>query len=120
MNSDMKRTLNTFHQPFRLTALQAAYRLGFTLHEVKVASSKTAIARVREFYPRKKDVLAPSEALTPLGTPRTQATKFYAELDVATREKDEAWLDRALRTVRIYRVINKKQKGQKNEEPSSN
>ncbi len=67
--------------PARLTAEQVAESLGFKAHDVPTL--------VRE------------RLLVPLGKPRQQSVKYFAQIDIEGKAKDVKWLAKA--TDAIYR-----------------
>ncbi len=95
--------LNLAHHPLRLTADEAGWRLGFNRDEMRVCSSVKIIDEIRASEPKqKKQLLSARDRLIQLGTPWGSCHKFFAECQIAQRETDEEWLDRAVRTIRLY------------------
>jgi len=112
VNPDFKSFMNQVHPPFRLAGEEVGWRFGMNREEVRIISSLAEIARVREALPdNEKDlVLRSATRLKPLGTPSVAAEKFFLEDEIAHLAGDEAWLDRAVRTIRLYWKLKKKRR----------
>src|SRR6266567_6881070 len=73
MSDDQKRFLALLgHLPARLTAEQSAWVLNCQAHDIPV--------------------LVSARLLKPLGSPQSNAVKFFATADVLELAKDRAWL----------------------------
>jgi len=96
--------------PARLTVEQAGWRLGFTVDEIGILMSQAKIQAVTSSIARDGDtsiVLNQEERLRPLGHPRKQQSKYFPSERVRELESNEVWLDKALRTIRMYWRIKK-------------
>jgi hypothetical protein len=95
--------MNLEHHPLRLKAAEAGWCLGFNRDEMRVCSSTMIINRIRAAEPKlRKLLLTSNDRLLMLGKPWGSCRKHYAEIQIRQREADEAWLDRAVRTIRLY------------------
>jgi hypothetical protein len=104
MDSVQAEFMSRRHSPGRLTAEQVRWRLGMTRDEVRIISSEEIVLEVRGSLPKKDQVgvLSSKDLLHYLGHPSQQADKFYLASLVRRLELDAAWLDRAIRTIRLY------------------
>ncbi|WP_157895404.1 hypothetical protein [Verrucomicrobium sp. GAS474] len=75
MNPDKQIFLNLRAKPARLGALEAAWFLGFNLHDIPI--------------------LVAARLMKPLGTPAPNSPKYFAECELETLKKDRDWLSRA-------------------------
>ncbi len=82
MNQDMERFLNLRHLPDRLTAGQAAGKLGFSAHEIPILVSRGL--------------------LKPLGHPAHNAPKFFLTATIEDLHRDEKWHGKATDAVTEY------------------
>ncbi len=79
MNPDRAAFLNLAFVPARLTAEEAAWYLGFSLHDIPVLVTK--------------------KLLEPLGSPPQNGTRYFAAVDLEKFRSDRKWLDRASATL---------------------
>ena len=82
MNQDIERFLSLRHLPDRLTAAQAAGKLGFSAHEIPIL-----IAR---------------NLLKPLGHPAPNGPKYFLTAMIEDLRRDEKWHSRATDAVTEY------------------
>jgi hypothetical protein len=82
MNQDIERFLNLRHLPDRLTAAQAAAKLGFSAHEIPIL-----IAR---------------NLLKPLGHPAPNGPKFFLTATIEDLRRDDKWHGKATDAVTEY------------------
>jgi len=82
MNQDIERFLNLRHLPDRLTAAQAAAKLGFSAHEIPIL-----IAR---------------NLLKPLGHPAPNGPKFFLTATIEDLRRDKNWHGKATDAVTEY------------------
>lgn len=82
MNQDIERFLNLRHLPDRLTAAQAAGKLGFSAHEIPIL-----IAR---------------NLLKPLGHPAPNGPKYFLTATIEDLRRDEKWHGKATDAVTEY------------------
>jgi hypothetical protein len=82
MNQDIERFLNLRHLPDRLTAAQAAGKLGFSAHEIPIL-----IAR---------------NLLKPLGHPAPNGPKYFLTAMIEDERRDEKWHGNAADAVTEY------------------
>jgi hypothetical protein len=71
MNQDIERFLNLRHLPDRLTAAQAAGKLGFSAHEIQILIARTL--------------------LKPLGHPAPNGPKYFLTAMIEDLRRDEKW-----------------------------
>jgi hypothetical protein len=79
MSPDRAQFLNLARTPGRLTAEEAAWYLGFSLHDLPV--------------------LVAHKLLKPLGNPPTNGTRYFAGADLETCRLESKWLDKASATL---------------------
>jgi hypothetical protein len=82
MNPDMERFLNLRHLPDRLTATEAAAKLGLSPHEVPILVAKGL--------------------LKPLGHPAPNAPKFFLTATLKDLERDEKWHGKVADAIQEY------------------
>jgi hypothetical protein len=82
MTSERTEFLSWKIVPARLDATQAAWFLGFELHEIPI--------------------LIAANLLKPLGHPARNGTKFFATQSLEQLRRDEKWLARASDAIREY------------------
>lgn len=118
MNTDLKAFMNLRFPPARLTGEQVMWRFGMTRDEVRIISSPEVINRIRESLSPKdrNQVLSNATRLRPLGNPAPMATKYFQEAEIARLEGDIEWLDKAVRTIREYWRLKKRNKKEMKEE----
>jgi len=75
MSSDQNNFLNQRHLPFRLTAKETGWFLGFSSNDITVLTSH--------------------RMLKPVGRPSQNSTKYYSTVHMAGLARDVKWLDRA-------------------------
>lgn len=75
MSPDQSNFLNQRHLPYRLTAKEAGWLLGFSTNDITVLTS--------------------NRMLKPVGRPSQNSTKYYSTLQVGQLAADVKWLDRA-------------------------
>lgn len=100
------------YSPARLTGEHVGWRLGMTRDEVRIVSSLEIISRIRAEIPSQERhlVLSSATRLRPLGDPTVMATKYFSENEVSHMERDLEWLDKAVRTIRLYWILKKRRK----------
>jgi hypothetical protein len=82
MNPDIERFLNLRHLPDRLTATEAAGKLGVSPHEIPILVAKGL--------------------LKPLGHPASNGPKFFLTATLKDLERDEKWHGKAADAVQEY------------------
>ena len=82
MNPDIERFLNLRHLPDRLTATEAAGKLGVSPHEIPILVAKGL--------------------LKPLGHPAPNGPKFFLTATLKDLERDEKWHGKAADAVQEY------------------
>jgi hypothetical protein len=82
MQPDKERFLNLKVLPARLTAEEAAWYLGFAVHDIQA--------------------LMASGKLTPLGDPAPNAPKWFAAVEVVRLATDRDWLHKATKEISKY------------------
>ncbi len=82
MNPDLERHLNLRNPPQRVTAAEAAGRLGLSPHEIPVLVAKNL--------------------LKPLGHPAPNAPKFFLTATVDDLRRDEKWHGKAADALQEY------------------
>ena len=82
MSPDQREFLNLAKRPARLTIEQAAWLLGFQVHDVAP--------------------LVAAGLLRPLGQPGPNAPKFFGTADLDARMQDLRWLTRATDTIQNF------------------
>ena len=109
MNPELKAFLHMFRPPSRLTGEQVQWRFGMTRDEVRIISSPDTVNRIREsLSPKERNgVLSNATRLRPLGNPAKMATKYFFESEITRLEQDVEWLDKAVRTIRLYWKLKK-------------
>ena len=75
MSPEQIAFLNQRHLPFRLTARQTGWLLGFTIYDITVLTS-------RRF-------------LKPMGKPAPNSTKYFATAQIVALQNEVRWMDRA-------------------------
>jgi hypothetical protein len=78
----MLELLNLVRLPGRLNSQQAALVLGFAEHDLPI--------------------LVAAKLLKPLGSPKSNAVKYFSATEVAKAAGDEKWLNRATRAIYNY------------------
>jgi hypothetical protein len=82
MNPDMERLLNLRTPPQRLTAAEAAGRLGYSPHEIPI--------------------LIASKLLKPLGHPAPNGPKYFLTAILDDLKRDEKWHGKAADVLQEY------------------
>ena len=82
MDIDRLQFLNVTHQPGRLTAQEAAWYLGFAVHDVPI--------------------LTKAALLHPLGSPTLNAVKFFLRAELDHLRDDRAWMGKACDAISEY------------------
>jgi hypothetical protein len=82
MNPDLERFLNLRNPPQRITAVEAASRLGFSAHEIPILISKGL--------------------LKPLGHPASNGPKHFLTAILDDLKRDEKWHGKASDAVQEY------------------
>ena len=82
MSPEQREFLNLEHRPARLTSEQAAWLLGFNVHDIAP--------------------LLAAGLLRPLGRPGPTAPKYFATADLESKMHDSKWLARATDTIQEY------------------
>ena len=82
MNPDIERFLNLRHLPDRLTATEAAGKLGVSPHEIPILVAKGL--------------------LKPLGHPASNGPKYFLTATLKDLERDEKWHSKAADAVQEY------------------
>jgi hypothetical protein len=82
VNPDIERFLNLRHLPDRLTATEAAGKLGLSPHEIPILVAKGL--------------------LKPLGHPASNGPKFFLTATLKDLERDEKWHTKAADAVQEY------------------
>ena len=110
MSPELKTFLHLLRPPSRLTGEQVQWRFGMTRDEVRIISSPDTINRIRDsLSPKERNgVLSNATRLRPLGNPSKMATKYFFESEIARLEQDVDWLDKAVRTIRLYWQLKKR------------
>lgn len=75
MSPEQLNFLNQRHLPYRLTAREAGWLLGFSSHDITVLTSHGQ--------------------LKPVGRPSQNSTKYYSTVQIERLCKSVSWLDRA-------------------------
>jgi hypothetical protein len=100
MNPDIERFLNLRHLPDRLTATEAAGKLGLSPHEIPILVTKGL--------------------LKPLGHPAPNAPKFFLTATLKDLERDEKWHGKVADAIQEYwRYKNGRKPEATNKPPSS-
>lgn len=109
MSPELKTFLHMLRPPSRLNGEQVQWRLGMNREEVRIISSPDTINRIREsLTPKERNgVLSSATRLRPLGNPAKMATKYFFESEITRLEQDVDWLDKAVRTIRLYWKLKK-------------
>jgi hypothetical protein len=98
MNEDLERFLNLRNPPQRLTAAEAAVRLGFSPHEIPI--------------------LVARGLLKPLGHPAPNGPKHFLTAAIDDLKRDEKWHNKANDTLQEYwRHKNARKQGQPDRPP---
>lgn len=82
MNPDTERFLNLRNLPDRLTAIEAAAKLGLSAHQIPILVTKGL--------------------LKPLGHPAPNAPKFFLTATLKDLERDEKWHDKVVDAIQEY------------------
>jgi len=82
MDSDRQTFLNLRNRPARLSAQEAAWLLGFQLHDIPV--------------------LVAAKLLKPLGAPAPNSIKYFAACDLESLQKDSALLSKATKALAVH------------------
>jgi hypothetical protein len=109
MSPELKTFLHMLRPPSRLNGTEASWRLGLNREELRIISSTDTVNRIREsLSPKERNgVLSNATRLRPLGKPAKMATKYFFESEIARLEQDVEWLDKAVRTIRLYWKLKK-------------
>ena len=100
MNQDLERFLNLRNAPQRLSAAEAADRLGFSPHEIPILVAKGL--------------------LKPLGHPAANGPKHFLTAALDDLRRDEKWHHKAADALQEYwRLRNGRKQGQPDARPSS-
>lgn len=98
--------LELAHLPLRLNADQTGAGLGLTREEVRLVASAEVLQRLllNKELPAglRRKLLPPAQRLRALGSPATQAVKFFATCEILSLAQDVDWLDRAHRSLHAY------------------
>jgi hypothetical protein len=92
MSPEQISFLNQRHLPYRLTAKEAGWLLGFSPYDITVLTSQ--------------------RLLKPVGRPAQNSTKYYSTTQIERLRGDVKWLDRA--TALLNRHWREKNEGRKN------
>jgi hypothetical protein len=82
MSPEQVAFLNQRRLPFRLTAKQVGWLLGFTIYDITVLTS-------RRF-------------LKPVGKPAPNSTKYFAMAQIVELQADVKWMDRATAMLNLH------------------
>jgi hypothetical protein len=81
MNPERKEFLNLLSLPGRISATEAAWKLGFETDHITILTS--------------------AGLLKPLGHPPPGAMKFFAAVEIEQKKNDAKWLNKASEVVRL-------------------
>ena len=81
MNPERKEFLNLLSLPGRISATEAAWKLGFETDHITILTS--------------------AGMLKPLGHPPSGAMKFFAAVDIEQKRNDAKWLNKASEVIRL-------------------
>jgi hypothetical protein len=96
MNSQQEQFLNLKNLPARVRVEEAAWLLGFSIHEIPI--------------------LAAHGLIKPLGHPTIAGVKFFSVVGIEELRRDEKWLAKACDCIADYwRKANLKQKAARND-----
>jgi hypothetical protein len=81
MNPERKEFLNLLSLPGRISATEAAWKLGFETDHITILTS--------------------AGLLKPLGHPPPGAMKFFAAVEIEQKKNDAKWLNKASEVIRL-------------------